>query len=155
MAVVHEHMAPVAGQCWRGDGLACKQHVRIGGVVAELDAAEITQWLRHARPSASVGARFLPSLGAPHPSPGPAGGGGQGPRRRGAAARGRCVRPQRAGRRTGKRADEAVPATLSPRCRPFRGAGAGEQSGRPPVLPEALAWLEARVSQRMECGDHS
>jgi hypothetical protein len=23
-----------------------------------------------------------------------------------------------------------------------------------PVLPEALAWLEARVSQRMECGDH-
>jgi len=23
-----------------------------------------------------------------------------------------------------------------------------------PILPEALAWLEARVSQRMECGDH-
>ncbi|NQV10933.1 MAG: flavin reductase [Cyanobacteria bacterium] len=23
-----------------------------------------------------------------------------------------------------------------------------------PVLPEAMAWLEARVSQRMECGDH-
>ena len=23
-----------------------------------------------------------------------------------------------------------------------------------PLLPEALAWLEARVSQRMECGDH-
>jgi len=22
------------------------------------------------------------------------------------------------------------------------------------VLPEALAWLEATVSQRMECGDH-
>jgi flavin reductase (DIM6/NTAB) family NADH-FMN oxidoreductase RutF len=26
--------------------------------------------------------------------------------------------------------------------------------GGQPVLPEALAWLEARVSQRMECGDH-
>jgi flavin reductase (DIM6/NTAB) family NADH-FMN oxidoreductase RutF len=23
-----------------------------------------------------------------------------------------------------------------------------------PILPEALAWLEARVQQRMECGDH-
>ncbi|WP_216900813.1 diflavin flavoprotein [Synechococcus sp. CCY 9618] len=26
--------------------------------------------------------------------------------------------------------------------------------GGQPLLPEALAWLEARVSQRMECGDH-
>ncbi len=26
--------------------------------------------------------------------------------------------------------------------------------GDQPLLPEALAWLEARVSQRMECGDH-
>ena len=23
-----------------------------------------------------------------------------------------------------------------------------------PLLPEALAWLECRVQQRMECGDH-
>lgn len=23
-----------------------------------------------------------------------------------------------------------------------------------PLLPEALAWLECRVEQRMECGDH-
>jgi len=29
-----------------------------------------------------------------------------------------------------------------------------ESPGSQPVLPEALAWLEARVSQRMECGDH-
>jgi flavorubredoxin/flavin reductase (DIM6/NTAB) family NADH-FMN oxidoreductase RutF len=26
--------------------------------------------------------------------------------------------------------------------------------GGQPILPEALAWLEARVQQRMECGDH-
>jgi flavorubredoxin/flavin reductase (DIM6/NTAB) family NADH-FMN oxidoreductase RutF len=26
--------------------------------------------------------------------------------------------------------------------------------GGQPLLPEALAWMEARVSQRMECGDH-
>jgi flavin reductase (DIM6/NTAB) family NADH-FMN oxidoreductase RutF/flavodoxin len=26
--------------------------------------------------------------------------------------------------------------------------------GGQPLLPDALAWLEARVSQRMECGDH-
>ncbi len=29
-----------------------------------------------------------------------------------------------------------------------------DSPGGQPVLPEALAWLEARVSQRMECGDH-
>jgi hypothetical protein len=29
-----------------------------------------------------------------------------------------------------------------------------ESPGGQPVLPEALAWLEATVSQRMECGDH-
>lgn len=29
-----------------------------------------------------------------------------------------------------------------------------ETPGGQPLLPEALAWLEARVSQRMECGDH-
>ena len=37
------------------------------------------------------------------------------------------------------------------------GAAAPNGPHRPggqPVLPEALAWLEARVSQRMECGDH-
>ncbi|MEX1316513.1 MAG: diflavin flavoprotein [Synechococcaceae cyanobacterium] len=29
-----------------------------------------------------------------------------------------------------------------------------ESPGGQPILPEALAWLEARVEQRMECGDH-
>jgi len=45
MAVVHQHMAPVAGQCWMGVGLAGQQSVRIDagavGLVAELDAPEI------------------------------------------------------------------------------------------------------------------
>ena len=54
MAVVHEYMAPVAGQYWMGDGLAreprhcfgedCDYGIGAGsaGVVAELDAAKIT-----------------------------------------------------------------------------------------------------------------
>jgi flavin reductase (DIM6/NTAB) family NADH-FMN oxidoreductase RutF len=29
-----------------------------------------------------------------------------------------------------------------------------ESPGGQPLLPEGLAWLEARVMQRMECGDH-
>jgi hypothetical protein len=45
MAVVHEHMAPVAGQCWMGLGFPAQQRVRIDsgamGLVAEVDAAEI------------------------------------------------------------------------------------------------------------------
>ena len=46
MAVVHEHMAPVAGECWMGLGFPAQQRIRINagavGLVAELDAAEIT-----------------------------------------------------------------------------------------------------------------
>ena len=46
MAVVHEHVPPVAGQCWVSIGLAGQQRVgiRAGAVrlVAELDATEIT-----------------------------------------------------------------------------------------------------------------
>ena len=45
MAVVHEHMAPVAGQCRMGLGFPAQQGIRIDagamGLVAELDAAEI------------------------------------------------------------------------------------------------------------------
>jgi flavorubredoxin/flavin reductase (DIM6/NTAB) family NADH-FMN oxidoreductase RutF len=36
----------------------------------------------------------------------------------------------------------------------FTGLQLEESPGGQPVLPEALAWLEARVQQRMECGDH-
>jgi hypothetical protein len=45
MAVVHEHMAPVAGHCWMGLGFPAQQSVGIGAgavcLVAELDAAEV------------------------------------------------------------------------------------------------------------------
>ncbi len=36
----------------------------------------------------------------------------------------------------------------------FAGLQLETSPGGQPVLPEALAWLEASVSQRMECGDH-
>ncbi|QPN60908.1 diflavin flavoprotein [Synechococcus sp. CBW1002] len=36
----------------------------------------------------------------------------------------------------------------------FAGLELQESPGGYPVLPEALAWLEGRVKQRMECGDH-
>jgi flavin reductase (DIM6/NTAB) family NADH-FMN oxidoreductase RutF len=36
----------------------------------------------------------------------------------------------------------------------FAGLVMEESPGGQPVLPEALAWLEATVVQRMECGDH-
>jgi len=46
MAVVHEHMASVAGQCRMSLGFSAQQRVMIGtgavGLVVELDAAEIT-----------------------------------------------------------------------------------------------------------------
>ena len=45
MAVVHEYMPPVAGQCWMGLGFPAQQRIRINagamGLVAELDATEI------------------------------------------------------------------------------------------------------------------
>jgi flavorubredoxin/flavin reductase (DIM6/NTAB) family NADH-FMN oxidoreductase RutF len=36
----------------------------------------------------------------------------------------------------------------------FAGLELERSPGGQPILPEALAWLEARVQQRMECGDH-
>ena len=36
----------------------------------------------------------------------------------------------------------------------FAGLALEHSPGGQPILPEALAWLEARVQQRMECGDH-
>ncbi|MCP9928289.1 diflavin flavoprotein [Cyanobium sp. CH-040] len=36
----------------------------------------------------------------------------------------------------------------------FAGLELEESPGGQPILPEALAWLEATVKQRMECGDH-
>jgi flavin reductase (DIM6/NTAB) family NADH-FMN oxidoreductase RutF len=36
----------------------------------------------------------------------------------------------------------------------FEGLELDESPGGQPVLREALAWLEATVTQRMECGDH-
>ena len=36
----------------------------------------------------------------------------------------------------------------------FAGLELQESPGGYPVLPEALAWLEGTVKQRMECGDH-
>jgi flavin reductase (DIM6/NTAB) family NADH-FMN oxidoreductase RutF len=36
----------------------------------------------------------------------------------------------------------------------FVGLDLESSPGGQPVLPEALAWLEATVKQRMECGDH-
>ena len=36
----------------------------------------------------------------------------------------------------------------------FSGIDLQESPGGQPLLPEALAWLEASVEQRMECGDH-
>ncbi len=36
----------------------------------------------------------------------------------------------------------------------FAGLKVDDSPGGQPILPEALAWLEANVKQRMECGDH-
>jgi flavin reductase (DIM6/NTAB) family NADH-FMN oxidoreductase RutF len=36
----------------------------------------------------------------------------------------------------------------------FAGLELEQSPGGQPVLPEALAWLECSVKQRMECGDH-
>jgi len=47
IAVVHEHMASVAGHRWMNDGLARQQGIGIGsrsvGLVAELDATEVAR----------------------------------------------------------------------------------------------------------------
>jgi flavin reductase (DIM6/NTAB) family NADH-FMN oxidoreductase RutF len=36
----------------------------------------------------------------------------------------------------------------------FAGLELQASPGGQPILPEALAWLEAQVTARMECGDH-
>jgi flavin reductase (DIM6/NTAB) family NADH-FMN oxidoreductase RutF len=36
----------------------------------------------------------------------------------------------------------------------FEGLELKASPGEQPLLPEALAWMEATVKQRMECGDH-
>ena len=36
----------------------------------------------------------------------------------------------------------------------FAGLALEHSPGGQPVLPEALAWLDCQVKQRMECGDH-
>ncbi len=36
----------------------------------------------------------------------------------------------------------------------FEGLGISESPGRQPILDKALAWMEATVKQRMDCGDH-
>ncbi|ABX07978.1 diflavin flavoprotein [Prochlorococcus marinus] len=36
----------------------------------------------------------------------------------------------------------------------FKGIQVDQSPGKQPILPEALAWLEGSVQQRMECGDH-
>jgi flavorubredoxin/flavin reductase (DIM6/NTAB) family NADH-FMN oxidoreductase RutF len=43
---------------------------------------------------------------------------------------------------------------FSPGADRFAGLNLEETPGGQPVLPEAVAWLEACVRQRMECGDH-
>ncbi|MFM9111197.1 MAG: flavin reductase, partial [Prochlorococcaceae cyanobacterium] len=43
---------------------------------------------------------------------------------------------------------------FSPGADRFAGLELAESPGGQPLLPEALAWLEARVVKRMDCGDH-
>ena len=43
---------------------------------------------------------------------------------------------------------------FAPGANRFEGLAIERSPGGQPVLPEALAWLEATVKQRMECGDH-
>ncbi len=57
-----------------------------------------------------------------------------------------------AGRESGTMRQFLKPFT--PGADRFAGLELETSPGGQPVLPEALAWLEARVQQRMECGDH-
>lgn len=57
-----------------------------------------------------------------------------------------------AGRETGPMKRFLKP--FSPGADRFDGLELEQTPGGQPVLPEALAWLEATVQQRMECGDH-
>ncbi len=57
-----------------------------------------------------------------------------------------------AGRETGPMRQFLKP--FVPGADRFAGLELEESPGGQPILPEALAWLEATVKQRMECGDH-
>ncbi len=57
-----------------------------------------------------------------------------------------------AGRETGPMKQFLKP--FPPGADRFAGLELERSPGSQPILPEALAWLEARVQQRMECGDH-
>jgi flavorubredoxin/flavin reductase (DIM6/NTAB) family NADH-FMN oxidoreductase RutF len=57
-----------------------------------------------------------------------------------------------AGRETGPMKQFLQPFT--PGADRFAGLELEATPGGQPILPEALAWLEATVQQRMECGDH-
>jgi flavorubredoxin/flavin reductase (DIM6/NTAB) family NADH-FMN oxidoreductase RutF len=57
-----------------------------------------------------------------------------------------------AGRETGPMKQFLKP--FPPGADRFAGLELEHSPGGQPILPEALAWLEARVQQRMECGDH-
>ena len=43
---------------------------------------------------------------------------------------------------------------FEPGANRFAGLELETSPGEQPLLPEALAWLEGSVKQRMECGDH-
>jgi flavorubredoxin/flavin reductase (DIM6/NTAB) family NADH-FMN oxidoreductase RutF len=57
-----------------------------------------------------------------------------------------------AGRETGPMKQFLQP--FAPGADRFAGLELEATPGGQPILPEALAWLEATVQQRMECGDH-
>ena len=57
-----------------------------------------------------------------------------------------------AGRETGPMKQFLQP--FAPGADRFAGLELAATPGGQPILPEALAWLEATVQQRMECGDH-
>ena len=57
-----------------------------------------------------------------------------------------------AGRETGPMKQFLQP--FAPGADRFAGLALEQSPAGQPVLPEALAWLECRVKQRMECGDH-
>ena len=57
-----------------------------------------------------------------------------------------------AGRETGPMKQFLQP--FAPGADRFAGLELDESPDGQPILPEALAWLEATVQQRMECGDH-
>ena len=57
-----------------------------------------------------------------------------------------------AGRETGPMKQFLQP--FAPGADRFAGLELDESPSSQPILPEALAWLEATVQQRMECGDH-